>query len=647
MEMSDDSKHVLLIAMPFAALEIPSIQLAILESYAKERSVPIQTEHLYLKAAEFYGLYNYNFLIYPPNDSHNAQMLFSKHVLPEHWNKNVEKIKELFIKKIARDKSIEQMFSFEQYEERTDQFYQWVLKNIDWIPYDIIGFTLNYGQLLPSLAIAKKIKELWPEKKIVFGGSRTIGELGIGVLKAFPYIDFIVSGDGEEALYQLATDFQHYQSISGLIYRSGNEIVWNRSDSVIDLNNLPIPTYEQFYRDLAETSEQIKQYFIHFRGRLPIEISRGCWWNKCTFCNLNIQHQHYREKHVDRIIEEIKTLQERYKMLRFQIIGNTLPKENYRILLDKIIQLDKPFTFFAEARAGQLTSEDYTSLREAGFTEIQTGIESFSSHYLKKMNKGTRVIDNIAALKFCMENGIANKYNLIVNYPNEEPVDFEETKKKIKIIKSYLYPPQLCSLQIFYGSPIQQHPEQFNIETLGVTDFDKTIYRSEMLKHRINFIYDFKKKIDFGMNNWIELVAEWIAERKQRIEKAMKSIYPIDEYIFYFIDGGSYVEIYDNRDIQKFCYHMLEGIKRTVFLSCIDVISFQEIQNRFTNIPDYELAAILNTFENQNIVFREDNYYLSLPLNYQKIRNQLRRRKIEQLPKNLIQKEFINIPDVI
>jgi len=643
MEMQNNTKSVLLISMPFAAIEIPSMPLAVLEGYLKERDVPIKTRHLYLKAAEFYGLYNYNFLIYPPNDSHNAQIAFSKYVLPEHRNNNVEKFKEFYIKKIARDRNIEQMFSFEQYEERTDQFYQWTLDNVDWVPYDIIGFTLNYGQLLPSLAVAKKIKELWPEKKIIFGGSRTVGDLGIGVLKAFPYIDFIVSGDGEDALYRLASEYSHYQSIPGLIYRSGNEIIWNKSESMIDLNNLPIPTYEQFYNDLAETSDQIKQYFTHFRGRLPIEISRGCWWNKCTFCNLNIQHQQYREKHVDRIIEEIKTLSKQYKMLRFQIIGNTLPKENYRILLEKIVELEKPFTFFAEARAGQLTSEDYTLLREAGFTEIQTGIESFSSHYLKKMNKGTRVIDNIAALKFCMENGIVNKYNLIVNYPNEDPVDFEETKKTINMIKSYLDPPQLCPLRVFYGSLIQQHPEQFNIKTLEVTEFDKTIYRPEMLEHKINFIFDFKKNIDFGTNNWIQPYEEWNAERKQRIEKAMKNIYPIDEYVFYFIDGGSYVEIYDNRNVQTLRYHMLEGIKRVVFLSCLDVISFQEIQKKFTNTPDYELAAILNRFENENIVFQEDKDYLSLPLNYQKIRNQLRRRKIEQRSTNVIQNESINI----
>ena len=75
--MHDDKKSVLLLAMPFAGTSIPSIQLPILEGYLKERNINIKTKHLYLKAAEFYSLINYNFLINSPNDSYTAQMVFS------------------------------------------------------------------------------------------------------------------------------------------------------------------------------------------------------------------------------------------------------------------------------------------------------------------------------------------------------------------------------------------------------------------------------------------------------------------------------------------------------------------------------------------------------------------------------------------
>ena len=627
--MTDDKKHVLLIAMPFAQTDIPSIQLPLLEGYLKERNIIVQTKHLYLKAAEFYGLKNYLFLINPPNNPYTAQMVFSKEVYPEHWMHNIDRFKEQYIKQTMKNGDAQQIFSFEKYVERTDKFYQWTIDNVDWPSYDIIGFTLNYGQLLPSLAVAKKIKKLWPEKKIIFGGSRTVGELGIGVMKAHPYVDFNVSGDGEDVLYRLAADYQDYQLIPGLIYRRENEVIWNKSDNIVDINSLPVPNYDTFYDDLAEVSDEIAMYFIH-NGKLPVEISRGCWWNKCTFCNLNIQHQKYREKQVDRIIKEIIDLSEKYEMLHFHLIGNTLPKENYRLLLEKLKPLN--LLFFAEARADQLTSEDYTLLKEAGFIGIQTGIESFSHHYLKKMNKGTRVIDNIAALKFCIENNIFNSYNLIVDYPNEEPIDFEETKQTIQLFKQYFYPPQLAQLYVLYGSPIQCHPEQFNIETLENTTVDNTMHPPEALEKKINFVFDFKKKIDFSKNDWMKLIEEWKQEYIQRKKEGIKSQHLGDKFIFFYADARSFLRINDYRDRNNFRFYVLEDLKRDVFLSCINIVSLKELQEKFLDVPEHELLAILHKFEEQGIIYQENNHYLSLPLSLQKITNRASPEEIRKLP---------------
>lgn len=628
--MHSDNKTVLLVAMPFAGTAIPSIQLPVLEGYLIERNINIKTRHLYLKAAEFYGLNNYNFLIYPPNDSYTAQMIFSKYVFPEHFKKTEDRFREYFNKETSKNRVIQKQFTFDYYVQQTDKFYNWIIENVEWKSYDIIGFTLNYGQFLPSLAIAKKIKESAPEKKIVFGGSRTVDKLGIKVLEAFDYIDFNVSGDGEEALYLLASDYENYESIPNLMYRKGKDVIWNKSDAVVDLNSLPIPSYNPFYQELASSSEEVQQYFMYY-GRLPVEISRGCWWNKCTFCNLNVQHCSYREKNVDKIIEEIQFLSETYKTLDFQIIGNTLPKKDYQSLCEKIKQLGRDFTFFVEARAGRLKSTDYTLLKEAGFTTIQTGIESFSHHYLKIMNKGTRVIDNIAALKFCKENEIKNSYNLIINYPNEEPIDFEETKKTIQLFKQYLDPPQICNLRVMFGSPIYNNPEQFNIEKLEYASIDKMMFPQEFLEKGFSFVYDFKRMKDLGKNDWEGIVADWRKEREKLAINETKSGRAIDKLIFYFVDGGNFIKIYDKRNSEKIGIYVLNEIEREIFLSCIDVTSFQELQERFSHIPDFQLAAILHTFEQNDIVFKEDDRYLSLPLQHSLVTNQLSKRETQQL----------------
>jgi ribosomal peptide maturation radical SAM protein 1 len=612
--MHTTKKSVLLVAMPFAGITLPSIQLSVLGEYCASRGIPIETRNLYLKAAEVYGLQNYHALIYPPNDSYTAQMAFSKYVFPAHWKDNEGKCRDYYTTHI-KQKNGSLLFSFEEYVQRTDVFFEWLLEHIDWKAFDIIGFTLNYGQLLPSLAVAKTIKYHSPEKTIVFGGSRTVDELGKNVLRAFEYVDCIVSGEGEEALVRLAGDPENYGSIPRLIYRVGNEIVQNKPDACVDLNNVPLPSYDRFYQELAATTDEIRQFF-QYGGKLPVEISRGCWWNRCTFCNLNLQHHEYQEKSIDRIIQEIQWLSERYHILDFQLIGNTLPKKDHTALFEKLKQLGKDFSFFVEARAGQLRSNDYQLMSEAGFRMMQTGIESFSPQYLRKINKGVRVIDNIAVLKFCKENKIKNNYNLVVRYPNEDTIDFEETQRTVSLLKGYLDPPQLCELRVMYGSPIHRHPEQFNIDMVKSTSIDLLMYPPEVLAKGVSFVFDYIHRIPPPQNAWESLVEEWKQERETAESEALKSQTVIDSLIFYFVDGGSFLKIYDKRNRQNIRIFVLNALERTVFLACVDVISLQQLQQMFVHIPEFELVAMLQSFEQNGLVFVEDKQYLCLPMRF-------------------------------
>lgn len=614
MEMQDQSKKVLLVSMPFAGIDIPSIQLPTLQGYAKKKGVCIETRNLYLKAASVFGLHNYNALIYPPNDSYTAQLVFSKYVFADHWKKNYSAIKQYYTKNILEDCLATDLFDFESYVQKTDIFYQWVVDTIDWNSFDIVGFTLNYGQFLPSLAVAKEIKRRYPQITIVLGGSRTVGALGKHVLECFDYIDYIVSGDGELALTALALNTEQITQIPNLQYRYNDMVQVNPQNDCFDLNELPILNYDQFFSELELCSQSVKQYFQYY-GRLPVEISRGCFWNKCSFCNLNIQYCSYREKKISKIITEIDYLSSQYKILDFHLIGNVLPQDHH-LFLKEIQHIGKDFRFFAETRAGRMKSNDYTDLKNAGFTEIQTGIESFSPHYLKTMNKGTKVIDNIAVLKYCKENGITNRYNLIIGYPNEEPIDFLETKENIKTITSFLDPPHLCQLRVLYGNDIYNDPAAFNIKKLRYSPIDSVMFPSLFLEKEICFVYDFIKEKKSKDNEWENLIDEWKSIQKKKQKGFLESNSIIDDLIFYFVDGGNFVKIYDKRDFENVLIYMLNSIERDVLLACSNVTSYRQLQQSLSHITDYELAAILHSFEENNIVFREDDYYLCLPLNY-------------------------------
>jgi len=630
-----NSKKLLLVSTPFAESSIPSIQLALLESYLKERDVNVTTKNLYLNAAEIYGLNNYNFLINSPNDSYLAQLAFSKYLFPYHWDRNIQKIRYFYDNIITTDQKYKDTLPFEKYLEKTDNFYSYAIHPYNWQKADIIGFTLNYGQFLSSLAISKKIKEKFPEKKIVFGGSSIINELGKKTLKTFDWIDYIISGEGEEPLFLLATEEKDISSIPGLIFRKNKEIICNKNDTFYDINDLSYPDFHSYLQELSIISDEVQQYYALF-GRLPIELSRGCWWNNCTFCNISSYHKKYREKKIKRFVEELDYLSETYKNLTFQVIGNTLPQQDYKKLCEQIIELGKDFNLYIEARAGQLKSDDYNLLKKAGFCNIQTGIEAFSPNYLKKMNKGVKVIDNIAALKFSKENGIFNSYNIIINYPNEEHIDFLETIHNIDFIKNYLDPPQISQFVVGYDSPIYKNLEKFNIEKLESKLIDTLMYPPEILRQEIFFFNQFKRKNEIKENKWNKLVLDWKEGIESKEINAVKRKTIIERLIFYYIDGKSYLKIYDNRNNKNVMIYVLNEKEREIILSCEDVITFEKLKEKISNISEDELKNILKIFVEAGIVFNEDDLYLSLPLNYNKIINSSIREQSDKKIKKTI-----------
>jgi len=623
-----ESKKTILVSMPFAETSIPSVQLALFDAYLKDRNVNITTKHLYLNAAEIYGLNNYNYLINSPNDSYIAQLAFSKYLFPIHWEKNLEKFRYYYENIITTDKKYKETLPFENYLSLTDKFYSYAIHPSNWEKFDIIGFTLNYGQFLPSLAIAKKIKEKYPKKIIVFGGSTTINELGKRVLNAFDWIDFIVSGEGEEALFLLSNEFENYSTIPGLIYRKNNDIIWNKNDNFIDINTLPYLDFKSYFQDLSIISDEVQQYYALF-GRLPIELSRGCWWNNCTFCNISVYNKKYREKTVERFVEELNYLSETYKNLTFQVIGNTLPQNDYRKLCEKIISLGKDFNLYIEARAGQLKSDDYTLLKKAGFCNIQTGIEAFSSNYLKKINKGVKLIDNIAALKYCKENSIYNNYNLIVNYPNEDHIDFLETIHNIEFIKDYIDPPQISQFVVGYDSPIYKNPQQFNIEKLEYKIIDTIMYPPEVLKNDFFFFNQFKRKKEIKENRWKSLVEDWKTIIENRGHEAVKRKTTIEKHVFYYIDGKTYLKIYDNRNHGNVMIYVLNSQEREIILACENIISLDTLKEKLSHISENELNNMLKIFVEAGIIFKEEDLLLSLPLSYSKIIGSVTKEKIK------------------
>ena len=124
--------------------------------------------------------------------------------------------------------------------------------------------------------IIRKTVTVYPQNrkiKIVFGGPVCSFAHEKKLMMDNADIDYIVLGEGEETLAEIAGSLDSGGAIPGCIRRIDDEIIHGDPRPQIDcLDELPFPDYDHF--DFNS--------YMH-RTTFPILFTRGCAWN-CTFC---------------------------------------------------------------------------------------------------------------------------------------------------------------------------------------------------------------------------------------------------------------------------------------------------------------------------------------------------------------------------
>ncbi len=164
----------------------------------------------------------------------------------------------------------------------------------------LLGFSVCFSQLLPSLYLASEFKKR-AAIPTVFGGSSCSGSAGLSLIRHFDQINYLIDGEGEGPLLELCNYLSGQQAkIPGQIKSRQVREANTTTPDISRLDELPIPDFKPY---LEETRHLFND--LPFMPTLPVEFSRGCRWNRCTFCNLNLQWQGYRHKNASRMIAEV------------------------------------------------------------------------------------------------------------------------------------------------------------------------------------------------------------------------------------------------------------------------------------------------------------------------------------------------------
>src|SRR5262245_30489186 len=463
-----DKARVALVNMPFSYSKFPSIQLGTLSARLKSQHIPVDCHHLNVRFAYKIGVPLYETIC--EKRGLFGEWLFSYLLFRD--NPKRAEYPRLFkpvFEQVAKESGHPASF-FEDMAERTaPQFLTWALTAIDWEEYKIVGFTSTFDQNVASLTMAKLIKDLYPEITIVFGGANYDGEMGLEYFRAFPFIDHVVFGEGEETfpgLVQTILDGNGHRVPDGVAYRQGQQIQFTPNTSLFrDFANTGPPDYDDYYHLLAELGEAAQG----LDRILLYEGSRGCWWGEkhhCTFCGLNAQNMKFRAKSPEQVVQEMTALSHRYDTARFRLVDNIIDMKYIDNLFGKFAADHCDLDVFIETKSN-LHKSQIRTLAAGGVKCMQPGLESLSLHQLNAMDKGVTPMQNIICLKWCSYYHIAVSWNILLGFPGETTEDY---RRQIELLPSlfHLQPPEATGkfwLQRF--SPYYSRPQEYGIRITG------------------------------------------------------------------------------------------------------------------------------------------------------------------------------------
>src|SRR5215831_3812213 len=518
--------RVHLMGLPWAPVYEPSLGLAILKSALEGAGIETRVRHCslflleYLKFESYealgsrYGLNDFLFT-YPfersVRNTYRVITLRSRQSLdPAPFIEYVQKVRNEAIPKFLED----------------------CLRVVEETEPTMVGFTCMFDQTVASLALAQLIKARYPEVFVAFGGYALEDPVGRQIIQSFPFVDVVVSGEGEDRIVALAEASLHRDrlpELHGIHFRDTSGLVRSnrRNPNPVSLDDSPIPDYDDFYADVEELASQ---HSVHVDiTTLPVESSRGCWWGQvrhCVFCGIDDDTMKYRSKRPETVQRMLEQMYAKYGDKLFRFSDYILPRSYYKTLLPNLAAAGGQYKLHWEMKAN-VRADEVRLMKSAGIVAVQPGIESFSTPVLKRMEKGVTGIQNVLTIKLLTEHELVVNYNILFGFPNDEAADYRELVRNVPLLYHLPPPFSYVPVQMTRYAPLQANPARFGIATPIVADDAYQMVFSRAFRevtgfHLDDYAYVFETPYEFKpdcaplYDFLVYQIASWIETQAKR-----------------------------------------------------------------------------------------------------------------------------------
>lgn len=604
--------QVALVNMPFSFSKYPSIQLGTLSSLLKAQGLAVDCHYLNVHFAHKIGVPLYELIC--EKRALFGEWLFSYLLFRENPKRaEYPRVFKPVFEQMAQQ-SGRPIGYFEEMATRiAPQFLTWALTAFDWSQYKLIGFTSTFDQNVASLTMAKLIKDLYPDVTIVFGGANYDGEMGLEYFRAFPFIDYVVVGEGEVAFPALVRQVLSTRSDGvppAVAFRQDGAIRLAPTTALFtDFARTGPPDYDDYYRLLAElgaTAQGLDRILLY-------EGSRGCWWGEkhhCTFCGLNAQSMKFRAKSPEQVARELTYLSHRYDTARFRLVDNIIDMKYIDQLFGKFAADHCDLDVFIETKSN-LHKQQIRTLAAGGVKCMQPGLESLSANQLKAMDKGVTPMQNIVCLKWSFYYRVTVSWNILLGFPGETNEDY---LRQIDMIPSLLHlqPPEATGkfwLERF--SPYYARPSEYGVRMTGPGSAYEYVYDARQVDLK-KIAYDFEYELD----NW-RVDPHVYQELVSTIERWQRLHATSDRPFLYYSKALGYVTVYDGRDPKAPTRQRYDGVAALVIEMCNEAPkTAEQLLSTLASLDtsQAQLEPILTDLASRRILYQERGRYFTLAI---------------------------------